>query len=175
MKTSLALAIVALLCLPARAEPPAPAAPFRAVTDTTWLGGALATPLADAATDLEARGITTVIDLREPGDADLDAEAAVLQAAGIRYVNFPVGRTAPNAERLAAFARLMDETAADRRLVHCVTGNRAGMIWALGRLDSGAPLRAVLAEIDGLVTHAPLLDIVKTHAAPPDARTDSSL
>ena len=175
MTTRLALAMLALLCLPARAEPPAPATPFRAVAATTWLGGTLTTPLADAVSELEARGITTVIDLREPGDADLGAEAAVLQASGIRYVNFPVGRTAPGAERLAAFARLMDETAADRRLVHCVSGNRAGMIWALDRLRAGAPLAAVLAEIDGLVTHVPLLDIVKTYAATPAARADSSL
>ncbi len=122
-----------------------------AVSPTVTLAGALSPAAAD---DLAARGIRTVIDLRtaEEGTAD---EQANLEARGFRYINFPT-KGFPDPARRAEFAALMDDLADTPVLVHCASGNRAGMLWALYRADRGATPTTVMAEIEGIVTRTEL-------------------
>jgi protein tyrosine phosphatase (PTP) superfamily phosphohydrolase (DUF442 family) len=164
----LALLLLGALCalVAAAAEPPT--SPFVAVAESTWLGGTLTTPPAAAARTLRAWGITTVIDLRqrdEPGVAD---EAKAFATAGIRHVSFPTDGSELGADRRADLARLLQDTASERRLLHCVSGNRAALAWAIHRIDEGASVEAALAEVDGVLTRPALVHLVEAHAAARD-------
>jgi uncharacterized protein (TIGR01244 family) len=150
----------------AAAEPPT--SPFAPVAESTWLGGALTASPAAAAETLRASGITTVIDLRQPDEPGVADEAEAFAAAGIRHVNFPTDGSALDASRRAELARLLQETAGERRLLHCVSGNRAALAWAIHRIDEGAPVAAVLAEVAGVLTRPALVGLVEAHAAERD-------
>lgn len=91
---------------------------------------------------LKASGVTLIVDLRQPSEG-LDAERAAARAAGIRYVDLPVGRDAADPAVIAAFASLVEETDGDV-LLHCHSGNRAGEVYARWLLEQGASLDAAL-------------------------------
>jgi len=150
----------------AAAEPPT--SPFAAVAESTWLGGALTTSPTAAAETLRAWGIATVIDFRQRDEPGVTDEAAAFAAAGIRHVSFPTDGSALDADQRADLARLLQETAGKRRLLHCVSGNRAALAWAIHRIDEGAPVAAALAEVDGVLTRPALVHLVETHAAARD-------
>ncbi len=96
-------------------------------------------------TALADQGFTTVIDLRleQEGTAD-EAEAAV--AAGLDYHSLPVGRTLPDEATLAEFSRLLAADPQAQVLVYCASGNRAGTLWAMHRIDSGLSVAAAIDE-----------------------------
>ena len=76
------------------------------------------------------QGYVAVIDIRTEGeDRGLD-EPAVVEALGMEYVNFPIGRddiTVEKAEELASLLEQYDEPV----LVHCGSANRVGALFAL--------------------------------------------
>jgi protein tyrosine phosphatase (PTP) superfamily phosphohydrolase (DUF442 family) len=150
----------------AAAEPPT--SPFTPVAESTWLGGALTASPAAAAETLRASGIATVIDLRQPDEPGVADEAEAFAAAGLRHVNFPMDGAPLDASRRAELARLLQETAGERRLLHCVSGNRAALAWAIHRIDEGASVEAALAEVDGVLTRPALVHLVEAHAAARD-------
>lgn len=96
-----------------------------------------AQPAADDWTAIAARGVSTVIDLRAPGELKDRDEAAEVRAAGMRYVAIPVagagGIDDANARRLRAAL----EAANGPVLVHCASGNRVGGLLALMEARSG--------------------------------------
>lgn len=98
------------------------------------------TPQAIAA--LKAAGYRQIIDLRTPAEAQFD-EASAAQAAGLSYVNLPTTGSLPSAEQIQRFGALLAE---GKTLVHCRSGNRVGMTWALWQLSQGADLEQALAE-----------------------------
>lgn len=131
------------------------------VSAKVTLAGALG---AGAEAALAARGISTIIDLRTPDEGTDDAKRR-FEAAGFRYLNFPTTAVAPNAEQLAAFVALVDAEIQAPTLMHCVSGNRAGMMWGLYQLERGVPLADVLQAVAPLVTKAPLREEIERHAA----------
>lgn len=91
------------------------------------------------------RGISVVVDLRDPAERDWD-ERRVAEAAGLAYYNVPVPGGEPFSE--AAFGRIDAILASHPEaevLVHCASGNRVGG-W----------LAAHLAEKDGMDPDAAL-------------------
>lgn len=94
---------------------------------------------------IKARGVRTVVDLRQPGELKGRDEAAEVRAVGLRYVNIPVdgGKGLNDANARALHAVLAP--AHGGVLVHCSSGNRAGALLALeqARFDSLAPERAL--------------------------------
>lgn len=83
------------------------------------------------------QGISTVVNLRLPGELPTRDAAAEVRAAGMRYVTLPVagteGITFANASRL----REVLEGAGGPVLVHCSSGNRAGALLALDAVTGG--------------------------------------
>ncbi len=79
------------------------------------------------------RGVQVVVNLCPPAEAADYDEAAAVTALGMRYINIPVAGpadlTLENAQRLAAALSGTDE--AQRALLHCASGNRAGALLAL--------------------------------------------
>jgi len=89
-------------------------------------------------------GVTTVIDLRAPGERDWE-EQPVVEALGLAYYNVPV--TGPDFDA-AAFERIEALVAArphEPILVHCSTSNRVG-----GWLATHLVTRHGLSEADAL-------------------------
>ena len=85
---------------------------------------------------IKARGVRTVVNLRVPGEIKGRDEAAEVRAAGLRYIEIPVG----GAEGInPANARALHEALAPAHgggvLVHCASGNRAGALLALEQRD----------------------------------------
>ena len=144
-------------------ETPAPAAPEKLpiaginniykLDDTFACGG---TVKPEAAAELKRLGYAAVLNMRSADEegANVEAEKAAIEAAGLRYISMPTKRgltvTAPLVEQfLAAVA-----DAANRPLFfHCGSGVRASAFWLIKRVrvDGWAVDRAVLeAESMGL-------------------------
>lgn len=131
-----------LTIAPPPAEPAPPLPPVQRITDEfevrlledgdVWLAGQ---PTEAGLRMAAAEGVTTVINLRPPGEASVeelgfDPEALAAEL-GITLVNVPVnGRDYPfTPERLAEMTAALD--AADgKTLIHCRSGGRVGGIYA---------------------------------------------
>jgi uncharacterized protein (TIGR01244 family) len=98
-----------------------------------------------AAPALKALGFATIVDLRGP-DEGTAAEKQAVEAAGLRYVNIPVTGGGPTDAQVAEFARVVGDANNAPLLVHCVSANRAGAMWALYRVRQGIPLSVALEE-----------------------------
>jgi tyrosine-protein phosphatase SIW14 len=85
--------------------------------------------------DLAAIGIRTVIDLQ--ADGDNNAEAGLVEAAGMHFYRIPMTtRVAPTAEQLALFLRVVNDPAQQPVYVHCKGGrHRTGVMSAVYRLE----------------------------------------
>jgi len=104
-------------------------------------------------------GYVAVIDIRTDGeDRGLD-EPSVVEALGMEYVSLPVGRsdiTVEKAAELAAVLAQYDEPV----LVHCVSANRVGALFALKAFtETGDAELALEAGREGGMTR--LEDTVK--------------
>lgn len=94
---------------------------------------------------LKALGFKTILDLRGP-DEGIDKERADVAAAGLRYVNIPVTTKAPAADQIAPFAAVIEDPLNWPVLVHCVSANRVGAMWALYRAAQGVPGEVAVEE-----------------------------
>lgn len=112
------------------------AAPFVATAGLLAEGG-----VAEA----RALGFKTIVDLRGPQEGIAEEEAAA-RAAGLGYLNIPVTTKAPTPEQLAAFAAAVEDSANWPVLMHCVSANRAGAMWALYRASKGVPPEVAIEE-----------------------------
>jgi len=83
---------------------------------------------------LAALGIKTVIDLT---DNSRSYEQPAVEAAGLRYVNIPiVDKTAPSADQIATFLKVVNDPATGKFYVHCAGGrHRTGVMGAVYRFN----------------------------------------
>jgi uncharacterized protein (TIGR01244 family) len=86
--------------------------------------------------ELKRLGYASIINLRQPTEAgaDVDAEAAAAQAAGMRYVHLPLNGAAPDPAIVDQFLKAVVDPANQPVLVHCATGNRAAALWMIKRM-----------------------------------------
>jgi len=133
-----ALALAASLTLgsaPARADSVAPRIDgienFRQVNDRIYRG---AQPEPAAWAGLAKLGVKTVIDLRREVEHSCAEERHAVEAAGMKYVNFPMnGFDTPTAEQMTKVLALMD--GADPVFIHCKQGrDRTGTVIATWRM-----------------------------------------
>jgi uncharacterized protein (TIGR01244 family) len=75
--------------------------------------------------ELAAAGFRTVVDLRTADEPRGFDEAAAVRAAGMEYINLPVG-THIGDETFAALRAILDDAGKGPVLVHCASGNRVG-------------------------------------------------
>ncbi|AFV00815.1 beta-lactamase hydrolase domain-containing protein [Simiduia agarivorans] len=95
-----------------------------------------------AVPQLAAEGYVQIIDLRTPAERQFDEQAAAAQA-GIAYANLPTTGELPDADQIAQFGALLTN---GKTLVHCRSGNRVGMTWALWQLSQGVAMEQALEE-----------------------------
>jgi uncharacterized protein (TIGR01244 family) len=94
---------------------------------------------------LVTEGFRTVIDLRTPPEGTA-VEQAAMEIAGIEYMNIPIGKEAPSTEDVGRFASIVDDEGRGPLLVHCVSANRVGTLWAMYRVSTGVLLQTALEE-----------------------------
>lgn len=126
------------------------------------------------ALDLEAlRGSTAgtirVVDLRTAAEGTAD-EASAAEALGLAYTNIPVSSAAVDPAQVAALREVLDGANADDLVViHCRTGNRAGLLWGAMQLEAGVPLQQVQEDVSGVVTAPPIAEGLEAYAKKLDA------
>ena len=95
---------------------------------------------------LASQGVTTVIDLRSADEDRGYAEAARVQALGLRYVSLPIaGAGAITPANARAVQQALD-TSEGPVLLHCASGNRVGALLALLAHERGLDEEAAIAE-----------------------------
>jgi len=124
--------------------------------------------------DLEAlrathSGSIRVVDLRTAPEGAPE-EAMVAEELGLEYTNIPVASAAVDAAQVAALRSALDEAGeGDLVVVHCASGNRAGMLWGAMQLEAGVPLDQVKEAVSGIVTKAPVTEGLEAYAKTLDA------
>ncbi|MCP5244648.1 MAG: protein tyrosine phosphatase family protein [Burkholderiales bacterium] len=109
---------------------------------------------------LAAHGFRTVIDMRTVNEGTRE-EKALVEGAGMVYVNIPMTVADLSNEHLEAFTKAMNQSPKPI-LVHCGSGNRAGAIWASYLISQGTDPEKALAEGRKAGMRPPLEKIVKT-------------
>lgn len=104
---------------------------FHQVNERIYRG---AQPEAEAWPELAKLGVKTVIDLRREGEHSTADEKRLVEAAGMRYVNFPMrGFDDPTSAQMTKAIALMDGE--DKVFVHCKQGrDRTGTVVAAWRI-----------------------------------------
>lgn len=99
--------------------------------------------------ELKSQGITTVINLRVPGEAgfDVEGEAAETKKLGMKYFNIPVQGNAPKDEQADEFLKITDDAGNRPVFIHCASANRVGAFFMIRRvLRDGMTFDAAKAE-----------------------------
>jgi len=95
---------------------------------------------------LAAQGVTTVIDLRGADEDRGYAEAARVQALGLRYVSLPIAGAADITPANARALQQVLDASDGPVLLHCASGNRVGALLALQAHARGLDEEAAIAE-----------------------------
>ena len=83
-----------------------------------------------------SKKVVSIINLRqasEPG-AEIEKEAALAKAAGLRYVHIPFNGASPDPKVADQFVAAITAKGAEPAFVHCASGNRAAAMWLIKRL-----------------------------------------
>ena len=89
-----------------------------------------------AVPEIKKMGFVSIINLRQASEsgADIEKEAAVAQAAGLRYVHIPFNGASPDPKAADQFIAAITAKGAEPAFVHCASGNRAAAMWFIKRL-----------------------------------------
>jgi uncharacterized protein (TIGR01244 family) len=135
--------------------------------DTTIACAGAITP--EGVAELKRLGYASIINLRQASEsgANVEAESAAANAAGVRYVHLPISGSAPDPAVVDQFLRVIVEPANQPALVHCASGNRAAALWMIKRLvvDGWDEDRATKEAADLGLTSAPLKAFALDYAA----------
>ena len=102
------------------------------VSDSLATGGQ---PSDQAFSKLAANGFRSVLNLRTATEGvDLEKERALVEQAGMRYINIPVTGSAPKAEQAEEFIRAVRDSANHPMLIHCGSANRVGAFMMIYRV-----------------------------------------
>ena len=105
---------------------------FHKINDRLFRGGQ---PKEAGFAELKARGIATVIDLRDD-DENAMKEKALVEKAGMKFINKPLGNwSRPDLDDIDAILKEIDLTANKPVFVHCKRGkDRTGTVIAVYRM-----------------------------------------
>jgi len=142
---------------------------FTRVDATIACGGALS-PEAFAA--IRQAGFRSIVNLRtatEPG-ANVEVEARAAGNEGLTYIHLPFSSSSPDPGKVDEFLKAVVRSENQPMLLHCTSGGRASMFWAIKRvmIDGWTVDRAMnelpdLAKNVGEPLRAFTLDYLKNH------------
>src|SRR5207244_1801824 len=77
--------------------------------------------------EIKKMGFASIINLREASEpgADIDAEKAAADKAGIRFVHVPFNGNKPSTEAVDQFLKAIRTSGTEPAFIHCAGGNRA--------------------------------------------------
>ncbi|MGI9450492.1 MAG: protein tyrosine phosphatase family protein [Geminicoccaceae bacterium] len=102
--------------------------------------------IADAGFEEAKRlGFRTVINLNTAEEGATEEDGRVREA-GLGYVSIEVATKAPTSAEVEAFAGHVNDPENYPILVHCVSSNRVGAMWALYRAATGIPGEIAIQE-----------------------------
>ena len=106
---------------------------FARIETTVACAGAI-TP--DSVTAIRDMGFGSIINLRRATEqgANVDAEAAAANAAGIKYVHLPFGGPDLDPGVADQFLRVITEPDTEPAFIHCAGGGRAATMWFIKRV-----------------------------------------
>lgn len=111
---------------------------------TPWVALAGA-PVPYSVPGLKQQGFKVLIDLRRPPEGIEDIAQAAHQQH-LAYFNLPLGRERPEAELIQQFADIMAAHPQQEVLLYCASGNRAGTVWAMYRVQQGVSAEMAIEE-----------------------------
>ncbi|NNF79047.1 MAG: hypothetical protein HKN05_13545 [Rhizobiales bacterium] len=130
------------------------------VTPNIVLAGALTA----RAPDLIKRQKAVVIDLRHPKEG-IEAEAELMRSLEVPYFNLPIGPGSFNRTTVNQLDALLTEHAARPIVIHCASGNRAGLLWAALLKERGTSSSAATAAVSGIVTMPQINQAIENYNA----------
>jgi uncharacterized protein (TIGR01244 family) len=113
--------------------------------------------------DFDKVGGVLIIDLRTPAEGTDDA-AAQARKLGLRYQNIPVSGAVIEPASVAALSALLAANEEGDVIVHCRSGNRAGLLWGAAQLEQGVALEEVLVGVSGIVNRPGIENALKDYA-----------
>ena len=86
--------------------------------------------------EIKKLGFASIINLRLPSEAgaNIDAEAAAAQAAGIKFFSIPFSGQSPDPAVADKFIATITTPGNEPAFIHCAAGNRAAAMWMIKRL-----------------------------------------
>jgi len=96
--------------------------------------------------ELKALGFKLVVDLRGKDEKGVSEEAQLARELGILYENIPVVERAPTWGQVDALIPLLHDKKNYPIIIHCVSSNRSGAIWAMYRYRVGVDALTALEE-----------------------------
>jgi protein tyrosine phosphatase (PTP) superfamily phosphohydrolase (DUF442 family) len=139
-------------------SPVPPTKPLQ-VTETVTLAGLLPDAMIPSLQEEDV----LVIDLRTP-DEGIQTEVDLLSAENVEYVNIPVGRSPLERATVDRFSQLINGNFERKILVHCSSGNRAGILWAAYLIDKGVPVIDAVDKVLPVVTKEPAHQAILDYA-----------
>jgi uncharacterized protein (TIGR01244 family) len=113
--------------------------------------------------DSEKFGGVLIVDLRTPGEG-ADETAIQARNLGLRYQSIPVSGAVIEPDSVAALSAALAANEQGDVIVHCRSGNRAGLLWGAVQLEHGVPLEEVLASVSGIVNRPGIENALKDYA-----------
>ena len=106
---------------------------FARIETTVACAGAI-TP--DSVEKIRDMGFRSIINLRRASEegANVDAEAAAADAAGIKYVHLPFGGPVLDPDVADQFLETITEADTSPAFIHCAGGGRAATMWFIKRV-----------------------------------------
>lgn len=106
---------------------------FARIETTVACAGAI-TP--DSVAEIKKMGFGAIINLRRASEegANIEAEAAAAEAAGIRFIHLPFGGEELDMTVPDRFLDALAEPGVQPAFVHCAGGGRAAMMWFIKRV-----------------------------------------
>ncbi|MGE0622468.1 MAG: sulfur transferase domain-containing protein [Pseudomonadales bacterium] len=159
---TITVVLLTLVALTARAETAAGSySPHLVqVDDRTVIAGLLDLDALHAAHP----GSVLVVDLRTPPEGTA-AEAEAAAALGIDYTNIPVAGASVDPLQVVQLRAALDDADADTLVVvHCASGNRAGMLWGALQVSEGAVLADVQASLSEVLNKEPTIQGLEAYA-----------
>jgi len=129
----LVLTVGLAACCSAASNPTLHIRSFDEVNDHLYRGGV---PSPTGLQELAAMHVSTVIDLREPGEGT-SVEERTVKALGMKYINIPMRPfSAPTQEQIDRVLSLLEDGDSERIFVHCRRGkDRTGTVIACYRIE----------------------------------------
>jgi uncharacterized protein (TIGR01244 family) len=123
---------------------------FTKVDATVACGGAI-TP--DAYAALKQAGFASIVNLRAATEqgVNIEADQKAAQDAGLKYYHLPFVTATPDATKFDEFLKLVAAPENQPMMLHCASGGRASMFWAVKRvMIDGWPVEKAMNELPDL-------------------------